>query len=333
MKKFKIGIIGFGLIGKKRFNNLGKEGELVAYCDLKETKQYFKSNVKNKISFYKSWKNLINIGLVDIIIISTYHNQLSKIVAYASKKGKHILVEKPAATNLIDLKINIDIQKKYKNKIRVGFNHRYHNAIKMCQEIIKKKSLGKLMFIKSSYGHGARLNYQNEWRMKPKISGGGELIDQGSHLIDLSIMFLGKVKSIKSVLDTLFWKTNVDDNAFLIFKFENNTTAFLHASCTEWKNNFLFEIYGEKGKLRIEGKGGSYGREKLIFYKMKKKMGVPKKKVWVFSKNDSSWRNEIKELYKDIRLNRDPNPGLKDAYEVLKIIKKIYRDNHYDNCS
>lgn len=333
MKKFKIGIIGFGLIGKKRSKNLGNEGELVAYSDLKESKNFFSSKLKKKVKFFKSWKTLLNLSDIDIVIISTYHNKLSKIVAYASTKGIHILVEKPAAIKLKDLNNNIKIQKKYKNKIRVGFNHRYHGAIKMCQKIIKQKSFGKLMFIKSSYGHGARLNYQNEWRMKPQISGGGELIDQGSHLIDLSIMFLGKIKSINSVLDTLFWKTRVDDNAFLILKFENNTTAFLHASCTEWKNNFLFEIYGEKGKLRIEGKGGSYGREKLIFYKMKKKMGIPSKKVWLFPKNDYSWRNEIEELYKDIKLNRNSKPGLNEAYEVLKIIKKIYRDNKYDNCS
>lgn len=333
MKKFKIGIVGFGLIGKKRFNNLGSRGELVAYSDLKEAKNYFKSNLRDKVKFFKSWKSLVNFNKIDIVIISTYHNDLSKIVTYASIKGKHILVEKPAGIKLKEIENNIKIQKKYENKIRVGFNHRYHGAIKKCQEIIKKKSLGKLMFIKSSYGHGARLNYQNEWRMNPKISGGGELIDQGSHLIDLSIMFLGKIKSIKSVLDTLFWKTKVDDNAFLIFKFENNTIAFLHASCTEWKNNFLFEIYGEKGKLRIEGKGGSYGREKLIFYKMKKKMGMPSKKVWLFPKTDYSWKWEIEELYKDIKLNRDPKPGLKEAYEVLKIIKKVYKSNQYDNCT
>ena len=331
MKKFKVGIIGFGLIGKKRFFNLGNQGELVAYSDLVECKKSFFK--KKKIKFFKNWKNLLKIKEIDIIIISTYHNSLSQIINLASKFKKHILVEKPAGIRLKELKENIKNVKKYKNIVRVGYNHRYYQSILKCKDFLNKKLLGDIMFIKSSYGHGGRCGYQKEWRMNPKISGGGELIDQGSHIIDLSIFFLGKVKNIKSHLDSFFWKKNVDDNAFLILKFKNNYTSFIHVSCTEWKNNFLFEIYGTKGKLRIEGKGGSYGSEKLIYYKMSTKMGIPKKKIWYFSKKDTSWKREMNDFYEDIKLNRQPEPNLNQAYSVLKIIKKIYKENKYDNCS
>jgi predicted dehydrogenase len=327
MKKFKVAIIGMGLIGKKRASNLGSQGELVAYSDIKKSKlEFLKKNVK-KIKFFKNWNQLLRVKSIDIIIISTVHNKLAEIMIEAIKHKKHILVEKPAAIRLLDLKNAIKLSKKNKNKIRVGYNHRFHAAILKSKHLINEGLLGQLMFIKSSYGHGARIGYHNEWRMNPKISGGGELIDQGSHLIDLSIYFFGKVKKVIGVLESFFWKKKVDDNCFVTIQFDNNCTSFFHASCTEWKNNFLFEIYGKKGKIKIEGKGGSYGAEKLIYYKMGKEMGPPLKKVWRFPSPDFSWRREINELYKDITLDRKPKPSLEEAYEVLKIIKKIYTMN------
>jgi len=332
MKKFKVGIIGFGLVGQKRAKNLGPKAELVACSDIINIKKkFFKKN--SKIKFFKNWKDLIKLKELDIIIISTVHNLLAPILLEACRNKKNILVEKPAAIHLKDLSKIIKLSKKNKNKIRVGYNHRFHSAIIKSKEIIDKKLLGKLMFIKASYGHGGRLGYEKEWRMKSKISGGGELIDQGSHLIDLSTFFLGKVKKVTSKLENFFWNTNVDDNAFITLEFKNNCISFLHASCTEWKNNFIFEIYGTKGKLKIEGKGGSYGRENLVFYKMNKKMGPPIIKKWFFSKNDNSWKTELNELYNDINYNRNSNPGLDQAYSVLKIIKNIYKANKYDHCS
>lgn len=333
MRKFKVGIIGFGLIGKKRAKSLGPKAELVAYSDIINIKKSILDQKKNKVKFFKNWKDLVKLKELDIIIISTVHNLLAPILLEACKYKKNILVEKPAAIHLKDLRRIIKLSKRYKNKVRVGYNHRFHSAIIKCKEIINKKLLGKLMFIKASYGHGGRIGYEKEWRMKSKISGGGELIDQGSHLIDLSMFFLGEVKQVSAKLENFFWKTNVDDNAFVTLKFRNNCISFLHASCTEWKNNFIFEIYGTRGKLKIEGKGGSYGRESLIFYKMSKKMGLPEVKRWIFEKKDNSWKKELNELYNDINYNRSPNPGLEQAYSVLKIIKNIYKTNKYDHCS
>ena len=148
MKKFKVGIIGFGLIGKKRFSNLGNQGELVAYSDLVECKKSFFK--KKKIKFFKNWKNLLKIKEIDIIIISTYHNSLSQIINLASKFKKHILVEKPAGIRLKELKENIKNVKKYKNIVRVGYNHRYYQSILKCKDFLNKKLLGDVMFIMSS---------------------------------------------------------------------------------------------------------------------------------------------------------------------------------------
>ena len=161
--------------------------------------------------------------------------------------------------------------------IRVGFNHRYHPAFIKAKELIKNKLIGKILYIRAIYGHGGRLNYEKEWRFKKDIWG-GELIDKGSHLIDLARFFLGDLKVISSKLKKFFWKIKLEDNCFLNLENKNGSNAFLHTSCTKWKNKFLFEIFGQFGKIEINGLGKSYGEERLIFYKMLKKWANQLKK-------------------------------------------------------
>ena len=218
-------------------------------------------------------------------------------------------------------------------KVRVGFNHRYHRAFRKARELFDAGALGPLMFIRARYGHGGRIGYDKEWRAQPELSGGGELIDQGLHLIDLSRWFLGDFKEVQGFAHTYYWDMPVDDNGFMLLKTEKQQVAFLHASCTEWKNLFSMEIYGRAGKLEISGLGGSYGVERLTYHKMLPEMGPPETTSWEYPMGDDSWAVEMKEFYEDIRLGRQPAAGLEDAYQALKILKTIYREYGYDHCA
>src|SRR5262249_54851436 len=153
-------------------------------------------------------------------------------------------------------------------RVRVGFNHRYHPALRKARELVDSGVLGPLMFIRARYGHGGRLGYEREWRANPAISGGGELIDQGVHLIDLAPLFLGEFSAVQGIATNYFWRMPVDDNAFMTLRGPTGQVAFLHVSCTEWKNMFSMELYGRNGKLAIDGLGGSYGVERLMWYRM-----------------------------------------------------------------
>ena len=239
---FKVGIIGCGLIGFKRSKYLGSRGKLVACADINVIRAK-KIAINKKIKVFTDWKKLLDLKEIDIVIISTPHNQLSKILLHAYKKKKHVLVEKPGAKNLKEISKVISKVNDNKIKIRVGFNHRYHPSIIKARKIIKSGVIGKPMYLRGRYGHGGRLKYEKEWRAKPSISGGGELIDQGSHLIDLSRLFLGEFNEIKGFINTYFYKMSVEDNAFLTLKTRTNKVAFLHASWTEWKNMLSFEIF------------------------------------------------------------------------------------------
>ncbi len=191
-------------------------------------------------------------------------------------------------------------------KVHVGFNHRYHRAFRKARELFETGQLGELMFIRARYGHGGRIGYDKEWRANPDLSGGGELMDQGPHLIDLSRWFLGEFEEVHGFAHTYYWDMPVDDNGFMLLKTAKQQVAFLHASCTEWKNLFSMEIYGRDGKLEISGLGGSYGIERLTHYKMLPQMGPPETTIWEYPTADDSWQVEIAEFYDDIRLNRTP---------------------------
>jgi len=208
--------------------------------------------------------------------------------------------------------------------VRIGFNHRYHRAFRKAREIVDSGSPGPLLYVRGRYGHGGRLGYEREWRADPDRSGGGELIDQGIHLIDLARWFLGDFPRVRGRVATFFWNMPVEDNAFLLLESARGQIAFLHASWTEWKNLFSFEIFGQSGKLEINGLGGSYGAEQLIYHQMTPEMGPPFTRECDFSGPDDSWELEFAEFLEDIRLHRQPQPGIADAQAALRIVEQIY---------
>ena len=326
-KKINIGLIGCGIVGVKRVNNLPQVFNLIACADPLVFSNKFFSNKKDCF-LTKNWRKLIDLNNLDAVLIATTHYLHSKILDECVNKGIHVFIEKPAGISALNTKKIIVKLKKKKNLIvRVGFNHRFHPAFLKAKKIINNNKIGKLTHLRAIYGHGGRINYNKEWRFNKKLSGGGELIDKGSHLIDLSRFFLGDLKINSYELKTFFWNMKLEDNCFLNLENSKGNIAFLHASCTEWKNKFIFEIFGRYGKIEINGLGRSYGPQTLIYYKMLKKMGVPKTKIFKFSDNENfSWKYELKEFYQDIIKKRQPSPSIFDAYKNLEIINTIYKN-------
>lgn len=328
-KPLHIGIIGCGLIGQKRANALGKGGKLVACADVQINRAEALAT-KAGADAFDDWRELVARKDIDAVVIATLHDSLAEITLAAIKAGKHVLVEKPAARNAEELRPLIAAAEKAGVKVHVGFNHRYHRSLQKAKSLIDSGTIGELMFIRARYGHGGRIGYDREWRSDPKLSGGGELIDQGPHLIDLSRWFLGEFAEVDGCAHTYYWDMPVDDNAFMTLKTAKKQVAFLQVSCSEWKNLFSMEIYGRNGKLDLSGLGGSYGVEKLTWYKMLPEMGPPETTSWEYPMGDNSWALEIEEFYEDIHQNREPAAGLKDALAALEVIQKIYKESGYD---
>jgi len=259
-----------------------------------------------------------------MVVVATVNSALAPLACQAAEAGKHVLVEKPVGITLSELEKLQQIAAKKGVLVRAAYNHRYHPACLKALEIWSSGALGPIMFVRGRYGQGGRVGYEKEWRADPKVSGGGELIDQGVHLIDLAGIFLGDFSIVEGHTATYFWKMPVDDNAFLSLRNAEGKTAWLHVSCTEWKNLFSFEVYGRDGKLHWEGLGGSYGIERLTYYKMLPQMGPPDTTIFEFPRGDDSWKLEMAEFFEDIRLGRTPVPGLKEAKAVMKVVEEIY---------
>ena len=325
-----IGIIGCGLIGRKRANALGGR-RLAACADLDRSLAAALAASASDCLATDDWREVVNHDDVAAVIIATPHHMLAEICAGAIYTGCHVLVEKPAARNADELRPLLRLAEEKKVLVRVGFNHRYHRAVQKMREIIDSGALGSLMFLRARYGHGGRVGYDREWRAQPLLSGGGELIDQGVHLIDLARWCLGDFVSIEGIAQTCYWDMPVDDNAFLMLRTAKEQTAFLHASCTEWKNIFSWELSGKNGKVQIDGLGGSYGVERLTWYRMLPQMGPPETTAWEFPMADNSWEVEMNEFFRDIENSRQPVPGLADALAVLDIVDKIYERSGYDH--
>ena len=324
-----VAILGCGLIGQKRSKVLGS-AKLIVCADVDEKRAKVLAAGFPNCEATTDWASAACHKDVDIVIVATTNDALVETSLAAVHAGKHVLVEKPAARNVAELDLLIEAAQKNNVQVRVGFNHRYHPALLKARELIDAGELGELMFLRGRYGHGGRRGYDREWRANPLLSGGGELIDQGVHMIDLSRWFLGDFTEIQGFAHTYFWDMPVDDNGFMLLKTEKKQTAFLHVSCTEWKNLFSMEIYGRDAKLHLEGLGGSYGVEKLSFYKMLPEMGPPETTIWEYPRGDNSWALEFAEFLEDIHLHRTPSASLADARAALVAVEKIYKDSGYD---
>jgi predicted dehydrogenase len=317
-------LIGCGLIGRKRLASL-PPGHLSVACDLDAGRAQALVDAGGSGRASTDFVEAVNDPAVDAVIVSTLNNSLAPIAREAISAGKHTLVEKPGGISAAEIEDLISLANEKKVCVRVGYNHRFHPAVQRARELVNTGALGPLMFIRGRYGHGGRVGYEREWRADPSLSGGGELIDQGVHLIDLAGWFLGDFPRVEGHIATYFWDMPVEDNAFLSLGTASGQTAWLHVSCSEWKNLFSFEIYGRTGKLHIEGLGGSYGVERLSYYKMSPHMGPPEITTWDYPNPDNSWALEMAAFLEDIRLGRTSMPGLKEARAALEVVEKIYR--------
>ena len=211
-----VAIVGCGLIGRKRAKALG-QARLVVCADSDLARAADLASTVPDCVATADWREAVIRTDVSLVIVATPHRCLAEITEAAVAAGKHVLAEKPAARHVSELRALISLAERNNVLVHVGFNHRYHRAFRQARQIVDAGVLGPLMFLRARYGHGGRVGYDKEWRVDPAVSGGGELIDQGVHLIDLARWFLGEIAEVDGSAHTFFWDMPVDDNAVLLW--------------------------------------------------------------------------------------------------------------------
>jgi predicted dehydrogenase len=319
----KAAVIGCGLIGRKRALAFPENVELVGCFDeVASAAESFATEFKTKN--FNSLAELLEVQDLNFVVIATRHDSLHSLAIAALQAGKHVFIEKPGAISQFQFEKVCEVALRRDLRVHVGYNHRYHPAVKKALELSSNGSIGEVMFLRGRYGHGGRLGYEKEWRADKSKSGGGELIDQGTHLIDLSIGFLGELKLDYAATPNYFWDMAVEDNVFISLKNYEGCIAFLQASCTEWKNMFSLEVYGKTGKIEVSGLGRSYGVETLTFHKMIPEMGPPITETWSFPDPDDSWMTEMREFINDLQTGTRNSDNLDSSLEVLRVVSEIY---------
>ena len=324
----RVGIVGCGLIGNKRAKALGRDDRLVAVADTDLGRAEALARYHAGCEAGANWAALVSRKDVDAVVVATTNDMLAPVTTAAVGAGKHVLVEKPAARSAAEIEPVVAAAREAFEKsgvvVKVGFNHRFHPGFQKAREIFESGAMGEMMFVRARYGHGGRRGMEKEWRGDPTIAGGGEMLDQGVHLIDLARWFLGDFPEVAGHVGRYFWNWQVEDNGFALLRTDNGQTAFLHASCTEWKNLFSFEIYGKDAKLAIDGLGGSYGVERLAYYKMLPQMGPPETTIWEYPGEDRSWHLEWQHFTGCVATRHRPSGDLDDAMAALRVVQALY---------
>jgi predicted dehydrogenase len=327
----RVGIVGCGLIGRKRAEALAEGDELVGCHDLDtDAAQALADDFGCEA--VARLDDLLSRDL-DVIVVATTHDQLTPIGTRALEAEANVLVEKPAGIGVADIERLEAAASAAGRRVKVGFNHRFHPGTERALEAAASGRFGDVMFARARYGHGGRLGYEKEWRMRPEISGGGELIDQGMHVLDLFHSLLGAVPLHSALLRTQYWDAPVEDNAVLTVAEPgvDRPWATAHVTWTEWKNLFSFEIYCRTGKLHVEGLARSYGAQRLTIHAMKPELGPPDTEVVEYAPEDLSWRREWAH-FREALIAADDRPlrgDLESARYAWDCVERAYELNEW----
>ena len=328
----KVGIIGYGKMGKIRHSVMDsiKGVQVISVYD--------SDNFEAYIDKAETSDQIINNSEIDAIFICT-PNYLNKPLTIQSlKAGKHVFCEKPPAFTAKDVD-EIQVVEKEANKVLMyGFNHRHHDSIKKMKKLIDEREFGKVLWMRGRYGKSVDEKYYDNWRAKRKYAGGGILIDQGIHMIDLFLHLGGDFDTVHASVSNLYWNLNVEDNVFATLEnSETGLAASLHSTMTQWRHLFSLEVFLEKGYLILNGlktSSNSYGNEILTITKNR---SLAPAATWedeedITYHTDESWRSEAVEFFSAIQSNRSVAIGNSaDALKLMKIIDKIYSFRKKDN--
>ena len=324
-QKFKIGIIGCGLQGRRRAEALKQfdDAQLLAVADIKHEKA---KNLAQNMGCESTgnWEDLVARKDLNIIAVCTPQDSHLAICTAALEHGKHVLCEKPLARNPGEAEKIMKIVRKTGLKFDGGFNHRHHPGIKQAHEWLSQGIIGEPFSIRICYGIGGRPGFDKEWRANPKIAGGGQLMDQGMHAIDLSRWFLGDFSEAVGFTSTSFWDmAPLEDNAFALLRTAKGQVSSIHVSWTQWKNLFTLELNGRDGYISVEGLGGSYGVERAILGK-REFLKPFKEETIEYRGGDRSWVEEWKEFFAAIREDREPLGNGNDGFQAIKLAYDVY---------
>ncbi len=324
----KVGILGNGYMGEIRRKCLEQNSSY----DL--TSMFHTEEVVGDFKYFDNWQDLIKDDSIEAVFVCLPNYLIKDAVVQSLKSGKHVFAEKPPGVSVSEVNEMIKAEKESSKVLKFGFNHRYHPAIIKAKEIVESKDLGDILWMRGRYGKSVESDFSSSWRSKKKYSGGGILMDQGIHMLDLMLHFCGNFEEAKAYASNLYWKGEIEDNVFAILRNNKGQVASLHSTMTQWRYLFSLEIFLSGGSVIVNGllsKSGRYGQEKLAYSvnQTSSPMSTNYPDTHISKFNiDKSWDLEIDEFTNAIENNDSISIGnSQDALKLMTLIEKIYEDS------
>ena len=332
-KKLKVGIAGYGTVGKIRHKFIDKHPAMktVAVCDASFQDNYESDGIK----YFSNYKTLLENVSLDILFVCLPNYLAAEVTIAALENSLHVFCEKPPGRDISDIKTVIDCEKKFpKQKLMYGFNHRHHNSVIDAIKIIKSNELGKVLSLRGVYGKSKIISFDSDWRTKRAMAGGGILLDQGIHMIDMMRLFAGEFTEIHSYVTNEYWNHDVEDNAYALMKTEDGIIAMMHSSATQWRHMFQLSINLSKGAIILSGiltSTKSYAPETItVVFADENDKGDPREQTTRYNE-DKSWIREINEFADVIINNKQVANGTShEALQTMELVYNIYKaDRHW----
>lgn len=326
-EKLRVGIAGYGMVGTRRRAFIDQHPRLqtVAVCD-----QSFKGNgaMQDGVRYYSQYLQLLEEPL-DVLFVSLPVYMAPEVTIAGLEKGIHVFCEKPPGQDVESVANVLEIKNKHPDlKLKYGFNHRYHDSVREAMRVLKSGRLGEVVNVRGVYGKSKVTPFEGSWRAERRYAGGGILLDQGIHMVDLMRLFCGEFVEVKSYVSNNYWKCDVEDNAYALMKDDRGRIAVLHSSATQWQHRFLLEIALSEGYIELQGlltSTKSYGEERLVIGKRNESSNGTEREEIITYLNDNSWRDEIHEFADAVINNKPVTYGtVEDALATMKLVYKIY---------
>jgi len=325
----RVGIAGYGVVGKRRrhFIDIHPALKTVAVCD----RTFGGEGVlPDGVRFYSDYRQLLAEEL-DIMFVCLTNDIAPDVTIACLEKGLHVFCEKPPGRNVTDIARVVACEKKHPDlKLKYGFNHRYHDSVLDALKLVHSGEFGKVLNIRGVYGKSQFISYgqKSDWRVDRALAGGGILLDQGIHMVDLMRLFGGEFHEVHSIISNDFWHHEVEDNAYALMRSDKGVVAMLHSTATEWRHRFRLEVTLAKGAVILSGilsGSKSYGAETMtVVWASGESAGDPREQTTRYN-SDPSWASEINE-FADAVQNDKPivNGSSLDALRTMQLVYRIY---------
>jgi predicted dehydrogenase len=325
--RLKVGIAGYGVVGTRRREFIDRNPGFVtvAVCDQKFAAP---GNLPDGVRCFSNYRQLLEEPL-DVLFVSLPNYLAAEVTMAGLERGLHVFCEKPPGRDVRDVEAVVEVEKQHPGLLlRYGFNHRYHDSVREALRILGSGDLGEIISIRGVYGKGRIIPFEGGWRAERRYAGGGILLDQGIHMVDLMRLFCGEFHEVKSFVSNGYWRHDVEDNAFALMRDTLGRVAMLHSSATQWQHRFSLEIYLSEGYLELQGilsGSKSYGEEKLVIGRRNDSATGTDREETITYLDDHSWRDEIDEFADAVLNGRNIGSGTsKEALETMRLVYRIY---------